>query len=228
MDQKNMVLAGAMLVVGIAVGYGIGSKHAASPAVPVTAHDGAAPVEGASNGMPSGMQAEDPNRVPVDIAAMDERLKKNPNDVDAFLSILEEHAAQGHAEAVVPKLADAEQMAANDVPSLIRLAVLAKKVGQGAAAMSAAERAIRKDGRSAEAYHIAGTVAWHDLGDNERAIRYWNKYLELDPQAPNGEMIRKTIEQLKSGTAPAMGAMPAMGNSPTGAMPAGHVPVPAN
>ncbi len=235
MNQKNLVFAVALLVVGVAVGYAIGNKKADAPPAPAASEhvhtEGEAPHDMPTDHPPAA------DRVPVDLAAMEARLKANPKDVDAFLSILEEHAAQGKADQVVPKLEQAATLAGDSVPALLRLADLASAVEQGPAALAAAEKAIRKDPSSAEAYRLAGMIAWHTLNDNEKAIRYWTKYLELEPTAPNAELIRRTIEALKNGgpgaaagaNAPGMGNVmgaAGMGGAahpvPAGGMPPGH------
>lgn len=228
MNQKTVVFVVAVLVVGAVVGYAVGQKQEAPAADPHAGHNHAEGEGHEGEQMPPD-HPQVPDRVPVDVAAMEARLKANPKDVDALLSILEEHAAQGKADQVVPRLDEAARLAADSVPALLRFADLASSVEQGPKALEAAEAAVRKDPRSPEAHRLAGMIAWHVMNDNERAIRYWTKYLELAPNAPNAELIRRTIEALKNGGPAMSGGMPGgMGGGaphpmpPAGAMPPGH------
>lgn len=231
MNQKSIILAVSMLVLGLGIGYVIGTKSGPGAPGPLAAIEPAHNPAEDPNAPPHehSTMGEAPTRVPVDVAAMEARLKSNPNDVDALLSIIEENTAQGKGEAEAPRLASALALAKDNVPALIRLADAARKAGQSELGMTAAEAAIKKDPRAAEAYRVAGTIAWHDQQNNEKAIRYWTQFLQLEPNAPNAEIIRKTIEVLKGGTLPpgAMGAPAgAPAGSPHGSM-GGSTPPPA-
>jgi tetratricopeptide (TPR) repeat protein len=71
-------------------------------------------------------------------------------------------------------------------------------VGQPLRAIEEYQKALKNNPRHANAYMNSGVVYAHDLNNPKEAIRAFEKYLEVYPQAPNAEQIRTEIANLKA------------------------------
>ena len=71
-------------------------------------------------------------------------------------------------------------------------------VRQPEKAMEEYRKGMKIDPRHAMAYLNAGVVLANDLGRKAEAIKEFEKYLELAPNAPNAADIRQEIHKLKA------------------------------
>jgi len=70
-------------------------------------------------------------------------------------------------------------------------------VGQPEKAIEEYKKGMQYNPRHPMAYMNSGVVYAYDLGRKAEAIKSFEKYLELAPNAPNAADIRKEIQKLK-------------------------------
>ena len=123
-----------------------------------------------------------------------EVLALDPDNKNASIRLVQALANAGDLEAAKEALATATANGKEEDAKKVLGGAFLKKA---AAAIAAAEESLQYD-ESSKAYQIAGQASYK-AKKNADAIKYFEKYLELDPQAKNAGQIALTVGALYQG-----------------------------
>jgi thioredoxin-like negative regulator of GroEL len=197
--------AAVAAVVAFLVGVGVGQVIAKMDADTATPAVAAEPAEshGDMSGHGGGTVAEG-DACEMDCAkdrpALEARLKANPDDAEALIELGACDVSMGDTVTGLDRLSHGTVLAI-EPGLLIKAGIAFARVAESEKAVASFEKALIEDPRNADALYQAGLVAFHNLGDNARAAAYWQRYLEVKPDAENAELIRRAVAELsKPGT----------------------------
>lgn len=205
--NKNVSIAAAVALV---VGFGIGRYTApiAPPGMETagmpTGHPAAA--EGGREGMPSGHPpmgggAQAPV-AHVDCAAeregLEKRLVANAADAEAAIHLGACDVDAGETARGLERLRTGVG-GTTDAHLLLEAGQALRRAGDAAGAIASFEKGLAGAPNDADLLYHAGLTAFHDLGDETRAVEHWTAYLRVAPDAPNAEMIGRAVENLRGG-----------------------------
>ena len=136
-------------------------------------------------------------------AGFKEVLALDPDNKNASIRLVQALANAGDLEAAKEALATATANGKEEDAkkvlggAFLKKAAAALKAGKSADAIAAAEESLQYD-ESSKAYQIAGQASYK-AKKNADAIKYFEKYLELAPQAKNAGQIALTVGALYQG-----------------------------
>lgn len=156
-------------------------------------------------------QAQQPDQGPTPQDAMDEAekdLQKNPNDPDAITDLAGLYAQNGRYDDAVEVLEDGREKAPNnaEIPALLGAVYAQQAAGvepeeqrelygkAGDAFAAAAE----KEGQDEDLYLQAGQ-SYDQAGQPAEAIKYYNGYLDLEPEGQQSDQVKDRIAALLAG-----------------------------
>ena len=190
------------LLIGFAVGFGLlytWTKQRAPDvvrALPLEVDPNVPTQLPASNGA----AAAEPPAPPVDMARVKEltdKIKQNPRDFDSIVEL-------GNM--------DFDQKNYDDAISLykkaleIRPDVLNVRTDMGTAmfylnryddAIATFQDVLKKDPKNAQALFNLGVCMLHGKNDPKRALEYWEKLVETNPDHPQAAFVKEQIQKLK-------------------------------
>lgn len=156
-------------------------------------------------------QAPQPDQGPTPQDAIDEAkkdLEQNPKDPDAITDLAGLYAQNGQYDDAVKVLQDGREAAPNntEIPAL-----LGAVYQQQAAGVEAKEQkelyaragdsfgtAAEKEGEDEDLYLQAGQ-SYEQAGEPAEAIKYYNGYLELEPEGQESDQVKDRIAALLEG-----------------------------
>lgn len=134
---------------------------------------------------------------PAEIQQLETLAKANPKNVNAWITLGNAQMdAQRFAEAIVA-YQRALDLDPRNVDVRVDMGTCYRGVGQPERAIEEYKKASQIDPKHPMARMNAGVVYAFDLGRNAEAIKSFEKYLELAPNAPNAGQIRQEISRLK-------------------------------
>jgi tetratricopeptide (TPR) repeat protein len=161
------------------------------------------PAPGTAGAAPENGVGEDDPRLPP----LRARLQVNPEDVDALLSVgyvYVEHHAYSKARGYYMRAAE---VAPDNVEARTHLGTVAYFLGHLDEAMHHYEQALALDPDYAPAYFEMGAALRFGRHDLAGAVKAWEHFLALDPDAEEADRIRQLIAETRrmmaEGTAPA-------------------------
>jgi tetratricopeptide (TPR) repeat protein len=138
-----------------------------------------------------------PSVMPGEINRLKAIAESSPKNVNAWIALgnalmdsqrfLEAVDAYQKALALDPKNVDAR----------VDMGTCYRGIGQPERALEEYRAAVKINPRHLNAHRNSGVVLAYDLNRRAEAVKEFEKYLELAPNAPDAVDIRKTIEQLK-------------------------------
>ena len=135
---------------------------------------------------------------PAEIQQLEAIAKANAGNVNAWIALGNAQMdAQRFAEAII-SYQRALDLDPKNVDVRVDMGTCYRGVGQPEKAIEAYKMASKADPRHPMAQMNAGVVYAYDLGKKAEAIKSFEKYLELAPNAPNAAEIRQQIQMLKS------------------------------
>ncbi len=149
-------------------------------------HPAAAPVENARTGKP------------VDIAELKRKAGESPQDVKAWISLGNALMDTNQWEDAIEAYRKALALDPKNVNVRVDLGSCYHYANMPENAMREFRTAIAIDPNHKNARRNAGVVLAYDLDKPEEAIKEFEKYLELAPDSPDREAVRKAIEELRA------------------------------
>lgn len=134
---------------------------------------------------------------PAEIQQLEAIAKANAGNANAWIALGNAQMdAQRFAEAII-SYQRALDLDPKNVDVLVDMGTCYRGVGQPEKAIEEYKKASKIDPRHPMAQMNAGVVYAYDLGRKAEALKSFEKYLELAPNAPNAADIRGEIQKLK-------------------------------
>jgi tetratricopeptide (TPR) repeat protein len=134
---------------------------------------------------------------PAEIQQLEAIAKANAGNANAWIALGNAQMdAQRFAEAII-SYQRALDLDPKNVDVRVDMGTCYRGVGQPQKAIEEYQKASKINPRHPMAQMNAGVVYAYDLGKKAEAIKSFEKYLELAPNAPNAEDIRGEIQKLK-------------------------------
>ncbi len=154
-----------------------------------------------------GQSGQDQNRVvvpapsiksPEEIRQLETLAKLKPGNVDAWITLGNAQMdAQRYAEAI-QSYQKALKLDPRNVDVRVDMGTCYRGVGRSDRALEEYRKAMKYNTRHPMAHLNAGVVLAYDLNRRAEAVKEFEKYLELAPNAPNADQIRNEIQKIKS------------------------------
>ncbi len=131
------------------------------------------------------------------IAAFEQRLQQDPNDVEALLGLATIYQNNGQLTAAAVYLEQVIVVDPSQKDVYMRLAniYLNNEVLDYQSAKTVLIKLTSVDPDNPDVYLKLG-IAQRELGETEAAILAWQKYLQLDPNGDMADVVREQIETL--------------------------------
>jgi len=135
---------------------------------------------------------------PQEIQQLESLAKASPRNADAWTALGNAQMdAQRFAEAIISYQRSLE-IDPKNVDVRVDMGICYRGVRQPEKAMEEFRKGMKIDPRHAMAHLNAGVVLANDLGRRAEAVKEFEKYLELAPNAPNTADIRQEIQKIKA------------------------------
>jgi len=178
-----LALAGAAAGIAILLVGAVSSRH---PGQTITGNSvaGAAPAAGSQGSSAPGAQAGHKPPTPQQLAAVaaaEARVKQNPKDVSAHLTLAEAYAAAGAGQLAAVEYLAVTRLDPTNAEANTNLALLAFEVGRAAQAKAMADRVLAANPDYPEALYVRGLVNLMGLRRPRAAERDFSAYLAVAP-----------------------------------------------
>jgi cytochrome c-type biogenesis protein CcmH/NrfG len=165
-------------------------------------------------------QAQQPDQGPTPQDAIDEAekdLEQNPKDPDAVTDLAGLYAQNGQYDEAAKVLQDGRERVPNnaEIPALLGAVYAQQAAGVEpkeqkvlyAKAGDSFATAAEKEGEDEDLYLQAGQ-SYDQAGEPAEAIKYYNGYLDLEPDGQDSEAVKDRIAALLEGGEGAAGGQP--------------------
>ncbi len=146
-------------------------------------------------GYPSGK----PLISPEEIRMLDQTAKQSPNNARAWVALGNALMDSNRCAEAADAYQKALVLDPKNVDVRVDRGTCLRNTGQPQKAVEEYRKALQINPYHAFAHRNLGVVMAFDLNDKKTAIREFEKYLELAPNAPDANDIRKTLQTLKTG-----------------------------
>jgi tetratricopeptide (TPR) repeat protein len=135
---------------------------------------------------------------PQEVQQLESLAKANPKNANAWIALGNAQMdAQRYAEAIISYQRSLD-IDPKNVDVRVDMGTCYRGVGQPEKAIEEYRKGMKIDPRHPMAHLNAGIVLSSDLGRKSEAIKEFEKYLELAPNAPNAADIRQDIQKMKA------------------------------
>jgi cytochrome c-type biogenesis protein CcmH/NrfG len=144
--------------------------------------------------------AAEPPAAPVNMARVQEltsKIKQNPKDFDSIVELANLNFDQKNYDDAIKLYRKALEIRpeAMDVHTDMGMAMFYQN--RFDEAIAEFERTLNADPKNAEALFILGVAMLHGKNDTKRALEYWQKLVETNPNHPQAGLVREQIKKLK-------------------------------
>ena len=134
---------------------------------------------------------------PEEIRQLETLARANPKNANAWIALGNSQMdAQRYADAIISYQRSLD-LDPKNVDVRVDMGTCYRGVGQSERAIEEYQKAIKVNPRHPNAHLNMGVVYAYDLNRPKDALRSFERYLEVFPQAPNAEAIREEIRKLK-------------------------------
>ena len=184
MKKENILFVIIALIVGVLGGYLIFS---------ISAHKETAPVGG---GVPvgSGTATDYQQR----IMTAENIVAGDPKNRQAWVQLGNDYFDTGQPQKAINAYAKALELKPDDPNVLTDQGVMYRQVKQFDLAIANFEKAQQFAPNHLQSLYNLGLVYAEDLKQNDKAIKAWSRFLEIDSTSPTAQQIKGMIEHLKT------------------------------
>ncbi len=179
-----MLLVVVALVVGFLGGYLIFSLSGKTKMTPV------------GNSLPVG--GGSPTDYQVRIAQAEKIVAQDPKNLQAWIQLGNDYFDTEQPQKAINAYAKALELKPDNPNILTDQGVMYRKVGWYDKAIANFEKAQAVDPKHLQSIFNLGLVYADDLKQPDKAIKAWNRYLELDSTSPTAQQIKRMVEELKT------------------------------
>lgn len=184
MKKETLLFVVIALVVGFLGGYLIFSIAGKKETIPV------------GGGVPMG--AGSPTDYQKRITEAEKIVARDPKNLQAWIQLGNDYFDTGQAQKAISAYGKALELKPNDPNVLTDQGVMFKQVGAFDKAVANFERAQQIEPNHLQSLYNLGVVYAVDLKQPDKAIKVWNRYLELDSTSPTAQQIKAMVDQLKT------------------------------
>lgn len=184
MKNENILYIVVALLVGLLGGYLVfslagGKKQAESPVA----------------GIPMG--AGSPADYQSRITEAEKIVAKDPKNLQAWVSLGNDYFDTMQPQKSIEAYGKALEINPNNPDVLTDQGVMFRKVGWFDKALANFEKAQQIDPKHLQSLYNIGVVYMEDLKQPDKALKVWNRYLELDATSPTAQQIKAVLERAK-------------------------------
>lgn len=184
MKKETVLLVVVALVVGLLGGYLIFSISGKTEMTPVRNN---LPVGG---GSPTDYQAR--------IAQAEKIVAQDPKNLQAWIQLGNDYFDTEQPQKAINAYAKALELKPDNPNVLTDQGVMFRKVGWYDKAIANFEKAQSIDPKHLQSIYNLGLVYADDLKQPDKAIKAWDRFLELDSTSPTAQQIKRMVEELKA------------------------------
>ena len=154
---------------------------------------------GAPSGSPNAQQEQNLARLAGHILELEEAVRKNPEDVNAWVQLGNLYFDTGKAPQSINAYERALLLRPNDANVLTDLGIMYREAGKYDLAVESFRKATQIDPKHQNALFNRGVVLFFDLKRKEDARKVWQELLAVNPKAaaPDGKSVRDMLRDLK-------------------------------
>jgi cytochrome c-type biogenesis protein CcmH/NrfG len=131
------------------------------------------------------------------IAEAEKVVARDPKNLQAWIQLGNDYFDTDQAQKAINAYAKALELDPANVNLLTDQGIMYRRVGWFDKAIANFEKAQQVDPKHLQSLYNLGVVYMEDLKQPDKAVKYWSKYVELDPASPNSQQLRALIEQAK-------------------------------
>lgn len=137
------------------------------------------------------------------LAKLEERVRANPRDVEAWIQIGHISFDNQQHEAAIAAYEKALAIDPTNASVLTDLGIMYRRTGNPQEAVQRFDQAIAADPKLENPRFNKGVVLLHDLDDTAGAIQAWEDLIAVNPLAmsPTGTSVDQMVQQMKAGMA---------------------------
>ncbi len=140
-----------------------------------------------------------PQVLPKFSQALEQRVKANPQDVDAWTKLGHVYFDTNRADQAIRSYSKSLELSPGDPNVLTDLGVMYRRVGRHQEAIASFDKAIAANSKHEQSRFNKGIVQMYDLGDVPGAVATWEALIAVNPvaKAANGTSISQIIDDAK-------------------------------
>jgi len=156
------------------------------------------PTDMAALGRPA--SAAEPPAAPVDMARVQEltsKIKQNPKDFDSIIELANLNFDQKSYDDAIKLYQKALEIRPDAINVRTDMGTAMFYQDRFDEAIAEFERTLNADSNNAQALFNLGVAMLHGKNDAKRALEYWQKLVETNPNHPQAAFVREQIKKLK-------------------------------
>ncbi|QSV45844.1 tetratricopeptide repeat protein [Geobacter benzoatilyticus] len=121
----------------------------------------------------------------------------DPKNLQAWVQLGNDYFDTDQAKKAIDAYGKALELDPNNANVLTDQGIMFKRVGWFDRAIANFEKAQQLDPKHLQSLYNLGVIYMADLKQPAKAVKYWERYLELDPMSPNSQQIRLMLDEAK-------------------------------
>jgi cytochrome c-type biogenesis protein CcmH/NrfG len=149
---------------------------------------------------PPGAPAGEPAAPPVDMArvkALTDKIKQNPKDFDSIVELANMNFDQKNYDDAINLYKKALAIRPDALNVRTDMGTAMFYLNKYDDAIATFQEVLKTDPNNAQALFNLGVAMLHGKNDPKRALEYWQKLVETNPNHPQAEFVRQQIQKLK-------------------------------
>ena len=147
---------------------------------------------------PTGPVQAGPLQVQDDIKILNEAVKKDPRNIDAWIKLGNTMMDTSRFNEAIDAYQKALGIDPKNIDVRVDMGTCYRNAGRPDMAVKEYKQALEINPKHLNGRKNLGVVLAYDLHDNKQAAKEFEKYLEIAPNAPDAAQIRQEIQKLKS------------------------------
>lgn len=144
------------------------------------------------------MGAGSPTDYQSRIAEAEKIVDKDPKNEQAWIQLGNDYFDTGQPQKAINAYGKALELDPNNANVLTDQGVMFKNIGWYDKAVANFEKAQQVDPKHLQSLYNLGVVYATDMKQPDKALKAWNRYLEMDSTSPTAQQIKGLISQLKA------------------------------